>query len=64
MGMLLITNVRRRIILIPRKKIVCRVARLIIIVTAYAQGLKCAGAHIKSIEIDNNIGLARSKGPS
>jgi phage replication-related protein YjqB (UPF0714/DUF867 family) len=31
--------------------------------TAYAQGLKCAGAHIKSIEIDKNKALARSNGP-
>jgi hypothetical protein len=31
--------------------------------TAYAHGLKYAGAHIKSIEIDKNRALARSKGP-
>jgi hypothetical protein len=54
MGLLWITNVRWRIILIPRKKIISRIARLIGIMTAYTQGLTYAGAHIKSIEIDKN----------
>jgi hypothetical protein len=46
----------------PRKKIIRRVARLIGLMTTYTLGLKYVRAHIKSLEIDKNRTLAKSKG--
>ena len=46
----------------PENKKIRRVASLLGLMTAYAQGLKYAKAHIKTLEIDKNRALVISKG--